>query len=203
MKYKNLHKLVSKYRLILASGSPRRKRLLTEAGIKFEQIIPFIDENNSKADSPVDLALVLAQKKAEAVRNGLNINSIALGCDTIVIINNRILGKPSTPEEAFEMLSLLSGNRHTVCSAITLLDSKGRAVSGFELTNVYFNKDVNSRLHKYIETGEPMDKAGAYGIQGVGGFLVDRIEGNLDNVIGLPMILLDELAGRILEIQGV
>ncbi len=97
------------------------------------------------------------------------------------------------------MLTKLSGNCHTVCSAISLQQTNGPLFTDYELTEVYFNKIEKSRLIEYISTKEPLDKAGAYGIQGAGGFLVDRIEGNLDNVIGLPMKLLNILAGRILK----
>jgi septum formation protein len=197
--YSNLNKLLINNKLILASGSPRRVKLLNEAGIHFEQIIPGIDEDGEDWKNPFQTALILARKKAESVSQNMSENSVVLGCDTIVVINNEILGKPYSPNEALEMLTKLSGNCHTVCSAISLQQPNGAAFSDYELTNVYFHNIDKAGLLKYIETGEPLDKAGAYGIQGAGGFLVDRIEGNLDNVIGLPMKLLDELAGRMIK----
>lgn len=197
--YPNLAELLVDYRLILASGSPRRVKILQEHGIHFDQVIPDIHEDNNTSLPYYDLAVELARKKAEAVGQDLEKNQIALGCDTIVVIDDRILGKPDSRRHAFEMLSELSGNCHTVCSAIALLRGDvHKYVSGHELTRVYFNKIEPKQIQEYNDSGEPMDKAGAYGIQGIGGFLVDRIEGNLDNVIGLPMTLLDKLAGRLM-----
>jgi nucleoside triphosphate pyrophosphatase len=196
MKFKELNGLLSKYRLVLASGSPRRVGLLRAAGINFRQLIPDIDENNHACPDPSELATLLAQKKALAVCGEIEIDEVILGCDTIVILNRLVLGKPGSEDEAFEMLSALSGNRHTVCSAIALLERGGHMASGFEFTDVYFNSVSAAQIKEYIKTGEPLDKAGAYGIQEEGGFLVDRIEGNIDNVIGLPMSLLDRLAGK-------
>jgi septum formation protein len=196
MKFKELERLLNKYRLVLASGSPRRVSLLQAAGIEFRQLIPDIDENNHAHPDPSELAILLAQKKALAVSGEIEADEVILGCDTIVILNDLVLGKPGSDAEAFEMLSALSGNRHTVCSAIALLERGGHTASGFEFTDVYFNPVSAAQIKAYIKTGEPLDKAGAYGIQEEGGFLVDRIEGNIDNVIGLPMSLLDRLAGK-------
>ena len=199
--YINLNKLLANNKLILASGSPRRVYLLGKAGIKFEQIIPGIDENDEDWSNPYQTASRLAQKKAKAIAIKAPPNSVVLGCDTIVVINKKVLNKPASPEEALEMLLKLSGDCHTVCSAISLQQSNGLIVTDYELTDVYFNKIEKTQLIEYISSGEPLDKAGAYGIQGAGGFLVDRIEGNLDNVIGLPMKLLDYLAGRIIKFK--
>ncbi|MCX6828556.1 MAG: Maf family protein [candidate division Zixibacteria bacterium] len=196
MKFKELDRLLSRYRLVLASGSPRRVSLLRAAGINFRQLIPDIDENNHAHQDPSALAALLAQKKALAVCWEIETDEVILGCDTIVILNDLVLGKPESEAEAFEMLSALSGNRHTVCSAIALLERGGYMASGFEFTDVYFNPVSAAQIKAYIKTGEPLDKAGAYGIQEEGGFLVDRIEGNIDNVIGLPMSLLERLAGK-------
>jgi len=199
MKYKNLKKLLANYKLILASGSPRRIRLLNEANISYRQIIPDINEDNSKQLKPNELATFLAREKSNAVFEQAKDNEIILGCDTIVILGEHILGKPSSKKEAVRMLKRLSGNRHTVCSAIALLAASGEMVSDFELTDVYFRAVSSDEIEDYVNTGEPMDKAGAYGMQGRGIFLVDRFAGNIDNVIGLPMALLDELAGRLSE----
>jgi len=196
-KYKNLHRLIHRFNLVLASGSPRRVRLLGEAGIEFRQIVPDINENNSKQLRPYELAIYLAEKKAEVVINRAKANEIILGCDTIVVLDNKILGKPSSKTEARQMLSLLAGRKHTVCSAIALRAVSGESVSGYELTDVYFKNVSAIEIEKYVNTGEPLDKAGAYGIQDKGVFLVDRFTGNIDNIIGLPMTLLDKLAGKL------
>ncbi len=194
--FKNLDRLLRTYNLVLVSGSPRRVDILTEAGVKFRQIIPNIDEKDDIDPDPCRLTTILAESKARVALNQIKENEIALGSDTIVIFRGKILSKPLSLEDAFRMLSALSGNGHTVCSAVALVDLKGRIVSGFETTQVYFNKVTSEALYEYIATGEPMDKAGAYGIQGKGGFLVDRIIGNIDNVTGLPMTLLDNLANE-------
>ncbi|SYZ73344.1 conserved hypothetical protein [Candidatus Zixiibacteriota bacterium] len=195
-KYKNIERLLKIYGLVLASGSPRRVDILNKAGIAFRQIIPNLDEKDDVDPDPCRLSTILAEAKAHCVMNQAKKNEIVLGCDTIVILNGRILGKPRSARQASQMLTALSGAEHTVCSAIALVDSGGKTVAGFETTKVYFNEVSAEAIREYIDTGEPMDKAGAYGIQGKGGFLVDRIVGNIDNVTGLPMTLLDSLAGK-------
>ncbi len=196
--YSNLATLLDRYDLVLASGSPRRFRILTEAGITFRQIIPNIDENGGPEIPPEQLAEQLARKKAEAVRKETDEREVILGCDTIVVLDNAILGKPESKEHAFEILSLLSGRKHTVCSAVAFVKPDGRTISGYEQTDVFFNAVTDDEIRQYIETGEPLDKAGAYGIQGFGAFLVDTYKGNLDNIIGLPMTLVNDLAGKLL-----
>lgn len=201
-KYKNLDALLRKYRLVLASGSPRRVQLLKEAGIDFRQIIPEIDEKDNSYSDPSRQAVHLAARKSEAVRDRIESDEIILGCDTIVVFDDKTLGKPASKMDALKMLSSLSGQKHTVCTAIALLSVSGEMVKGFELTDVYFKRVSSDDIERYVETGEPLDKAGAYGIQDRGVFLVDSIRGNIDNVIGLPMTLLDRLAGRLAKIKG-
>lgn len=195
--YSNIRSLLSRYRFVLASGSPRRVSLLQENAIPFRQLIPDIDENNHLAEDPVRYAERLAFLKTEAVLPLTTPNEIIIGCDTIVILEGKILGKPSSPDHAFQMLRALSGKKHTVCSAVSLQSHRHAAVIGSELSDVFFKEVSDEAIKAYIRTGEPLDKAGAYGIQNAGGFLVDRVEGNIDNVIGLPMTLLDYLAGKI------
>ena len=194
--------MLENHKLVLASGSPRRVFLLNEAGIKFRQIIPDIHEDNNLHTMPYRLATILAEKKAEAVMGKLGDDEIALGCDTIVVLDGKILGKPTSPEDAIRMLTLMSGRKHIVCSAVAMTDRDGRMASGFELTDVYFNPVTENQIVDYVRTGEPLDKAGSYGIQERGVFLVDRIEGNIDNVIGLPLLLVDDIAGKLAEIKG-
>ena len=195
--YNILRQLLTKRRLVLASGSPRRVRLLTEAGIPFRQIIADIDEREDLHPNPYRLTVILAEMKAEAVSVQVEPDEIILGCDTIVVLDGKILGKPESPEHAFAILSKLVGQRHTVCSAVALRTPNGNVSSAYELTDVFFKNVAPDDLRQYIASGEPLDKAGAYGIQKRGGFLVDRYEGNLDNVIGLPMTLLNRLAGEL------
>jgi len=202
MNLDDLNRLLENHRLVLASSSPRRVKLLKDAGYDFRQIIPNLDEDGVFHDDPYRLAVILAEHKISAVIDLLAKEEIALAADTIVLLKGEVLGKPRSPEEAVEMLSRLSGNMHTVCTAVALSNSDGRMVSGYELTRVFFNKLNPERVQEYVASGEPLDKAGAYGIQASGGFLVDRIEGNLDNVIGLPMTLLGNLAGRLINEKG-
>lgn len=199
MKFENIRQLAQDYKLILASGSPRRFDLLTELGISFERVIPQIDEDHNGQEAPYDYAERLACEKAVSVSENEEANAIVIGCDTVVVLNGQILAKPTDKDDAFRILSLLSGKNHVVCTAAALSSGKTVLKSGYELTEVFFNKVSSEAVKDYISTGESMDKAGAYGIQGMGAFLVDRIEGNLDNVIGLPRILLDDFAGEIIK----
>jgi nucleoside triphosphate pyrophosphatase len=200
MNNNHLKKLSTKREIILGSGSPRRVSLLTEMGISFTQIIPDVEEYNIKNEKPFQYALDLAELKGGWVAKRIKPDQIAISCDTIVVLNNKVLGKPQDKENAFEILSQLSGQNHVVCTAVAFVDRNGILSSGFEITDVFFNHVTSEQIKAYIDSGEPMDKAGAYGIQGMGAFLVDRIKGNLDNVIGLPSQLLEELAEKITRI---
>ncbi len=195
--YDQLKQLAGSRQIILGSGSPRRVKLLEEVGISFSQIVPDIEEDGQDGESPFACAKRLAEEKALSVSKTVSENEIVIGCDTVVILEGRILGKPNNEQEAFETLLTLSGKTHTVCTAVALADRTGLLDSRYETTEVSFNSALPDQIREYIDTGEPMDKAGAYGIQGMGAFLVDRIEGNLDTVIGLPRTLLDELAATV------
>ena len=193
----NLKKLSQKKEIILASASPRRLELLGETGIAFRQIISDVEESNNPAGNPFEHALTLAKMKAMAVSSVSGDDKLVIGADTIVVLDNKLIGKPENKNEAREILLRLSGKKHVVCTALALVCSAELLASGYELTDVYFNLVSEKAIVDYVNSGEPMDKAGAYGIQGKGGFLVDRIEGELDNVIGLPRSLLDKLAGEV------
>lgn len=199
MKYSNLSQLADKYELIIGSASPRRIMLLEEAGVKFSQLIPEVDERNHKRLDPEAYAVWLAEQKALSFKDKFSEKQIILGCDTIVVLKDLILEKPADEKDALKILSTLSGHQHRVVTAIALRYQDKIIKSGFETTQVFFNSVTSGQINDYIATGEPMDKAGAYGIQGMGAFLVDRIEGNLDNVIGLPRTLLDKFSGEILN----
>ena len=197
MNYNYIRQLTTGYELILGSRSPRRVKLLKEIDIEFKQVIPNLEEARNPGESPYEYARRLAEDKALLVAKNTGDRQIVLGCDTIVVLNDQVLEKPSTAKEAFEILSSLAGNKHTVCTALALAEKNGIIASDYELTDVYFNKVTDRQINDYIATGEPMDKAGAYGIQGMGAFLVDRIAGQLDNVIGLPRNLLNKLAKKV------
>ncbi len=200
MTYNNLIELTRRFSLTLGSGSPRRVQLLSETGISFQQRIPDIHESIRAGEAPYHYALRLAEEKALAVAATSSDNEIVLGCDTIVVLNDHVLEKPLDQHDAARILSLLSGKQHIVCSAVAFARHSELLISDYELTKVFFNPITAEQILGYIETGEPMDKAGAYGIQGMGAFLVDRVEGNLDTVVGLPRALIERLAGEILSI---
>ncbi len=198
MKYSHITELASQRSLVLGSRSPRRVALLRELGIRFEQIIPFLEEEQKPGELPYDFAVRLARDKARLIAGQVDAGHVVIGCDTVVALANEVLQKPRDRQDAFAILSRLAGRKHVVCTALALAGQVDPTVSAYELTDVYFNPVTDERIRAYIDTGEPMDKAGAYGIQGMGAFLVDRIKGNLDNVIGLPRTLLDQLAARII-----
>ena len=181
--------------MILASQSPRRKDLLSGAGFDLEIVPADIDETRLPGEKPVDLVLRLAEQKAEAVRSGLDhvpSDRMLVAADTIVWMNDEALGKPSDAANAAAMLRELSGRTHHVSTGVCamLLSSNGacaRSASFVDTTDVTFYELTDEEIDAYVATGEPLDKAGAYGIQGFGGLLVERFEGDYTNVVGLPL----------------
>lgn len=172
--------------LILASASPRRKDLLSMAGIPFTiQAMP-TDETIQAGTSPEDAVCQLALRKSQAVAHS-NPTSAVLAADTIVALQGTIFGKPATRGDAFSMLSRLSGQTHQVFTGVCLLLPDGTQELFFERTDVVFYPLTAQEINAYIATGEPMDKAGAYGIQGKGAILVKQIQGDFYNVVGLPL----------------
>jgi septum formation protein len=172
--------------LILASSSPRRASYLTELGFSFLQIAPEVDESIRRGETPRRYVRRLAEMKAGAVARRYPRHWV-LGADTTVVVDGKILGKPADARDARRMLRLLSGRSHQVVSAIALAHSPDRLRSRVSTTRVYFRKLGASEIERYVETGEPMEKAGAYAIQGKGGILVSRIEGSFSNVVGFPL----------------
>jgi len=175
-------------RVILASGSPRRRQLLQLVGIDHDVIPSDIDETIRVGELPEQYAERLAREKAEHVARDKH-ESLVVGADTIVVIDDQILGKPRDVEDAARMLRMLSGRSHTVMTAVAA-SINGRTVSGVELVDVTFLPLDDDRIHAYIATGEPMDKAGAYGIQGYGATIVRRIDGDYFAVMGLSLVRL-------------
>jgi nucleoside triphosphate pyrophosphatase len=174
--------------IILASASPRRKELLNQMGISFKIIPSTIEENiNEIKGSPAEKAETLAHDKASDVAKNIN-KGIVIGSDTIVVLGDKILGKPKSKEEAFEMLRELSGGVHEVITGITVIDCENDVYKiDHETTKVYFDNLTDDRIRLYIESGESEDKAGAYGIQGKAAVFVKKIEGCYFNVVGLPI----------------
>ncbi|MBK6798552.1 MAG: septum formation inhibitor Maf [Acidobacteria bacterium] len=175
--------------LILASASPRRAELLKAAGIDFTVKVSDVDESLRDGESPRDYVLRLSLEKALAVAGK---GDLVLGADTTVVIDSghggEIAGKPVDAQDARRMLKLLSGRRHEVLTGVSLvLDD--RIISEVEVTQVEFAIMTDDEIDWYVSTGEPMDKAGAYGIQGYASRFIERIEGNYSNVVGLPVQL--------------
>ena len=174
--------------IVLASQSPRRIALLRQIGLAPRVIPSSIDEVFDLTRTPAENAVRLAHAKAEDVGKEIG-DGIIVGADTIVVLDGKYLGKPSTPPDAVEMLGQLSGRTHTVVTGIALLDRPtNRSVTGFEETRVTFRKLPLEEIEAYVAKGSPMDKAGAYGIQDdYGAVFVSRIEGCYYNVVGLPL----------------
>lgn len=174
-------------KLILASTSPTRKKLLSEAGFNFEISPSNYEEDMTLPLSPKELAMHLSKEKAEAVVNGYE-ERVILGADTFIVYQDKILGKPHTPERAKEMLKMLSGKQHSVITGFTVINTKDKnTISKAVETKVFFKNLTDKKIDDYIATGEPLNKAGSYAILELGGELVERIEGSKSNVAGLPM----------------
>jgi len=183
-----------KKKIYLASKSPRRKDLLEKIGLLHEQVTVDVDEENSEGLPPNQLALENARKKAEELAKQLD-SGIIIAADTVVVLQgNIVLGKPVDKPDAARMLGLLQGNTHTVITGLALIDKeKGISLNAYDSTEVTFYPMSDDEVDWYIETGEPMDKAGAYGLQEKGMLFVQKVEGSATNVIGLPVQLLYQL----------
>ncbi len=173
--------------LILASGSPRRRELLDLMGLTYTVETPDVDESFS--GRPSETVMEISRRKAAAVA-ARHSASIIIAADTLVFADGA-LGKPHTPERAKEMLRSLAGNWHHVYTGITVINTRsGRILRNVDKTRVHLVPMTEQEIDAYVATGEPLDKAGAYGIQGMGGMFVDRIDGSYSNVVGLPMSML-------------
>ncbi len=182
--------------LILASSSPRRAFLLSNMSIKFIQKKAEIDETPKTGEKPEDYVLRISKEKVMKVAKEMN--GVILGADTIVVLDSEILQKPSSREEAFEMLLKLQGRDHIVYTGIHLLNKhNGKEASGYTKSKVWFAPLTSDEIWRYIDSGEPMDKAGAYGIQAMGAFFIEKIEGDFFSVMGLPLNLLWRLSKEI------
>ncbi|AVQ45657.1 Maf-like protein [Clostridium botulinum] len=183
--------------IILASASQRRQELLKRILGNFQIIVSDFDESSIPFKNNIpSYVMNLAEGKARSVSKKImdQDNNLIIGCDTIVAFNNRILGKPKDKKDAFEMLQALSGNEHEVYSGLAILDVKSnKIIKDFVCTKVKFSKLSSVRIEKYINTGDPMDKAGAYGIQGKAGVFVENINGCYYNVVGLPLNKLNSM----------
>ena len=173
--------------IILASASPRRKELLEKAGLKFVVDASDFEEDLSLRMPARRLARYLSCEKAKAVAEKYK-NAIIIAADTIISLYDQVFGKPHTNSEAIKMLNILNGRAHDVITAFTIIDTGERqSVSRSVVTKVYFRKMTMMEIDAYVRTGEPLDKAGAYAIQGLGASIVKKIEGDYNNVVGLPV----------------
>ncbi len=172
---------------VLASNSPRRRELLSMLGMEFSVKVSDCDENIGTPMPPHELVRELAKRKALAVADTLDISgTIVIGADTVVCDGERILGKPKSEEEAVQTLLSLSDKAHSVYTGVALVGC-GKVITDAVETKVVFDKISEAEAKIYVQSGEPMDKAGSYGIQGIGGFFVKELHGDYYNVVGLPI----------------
>ena len=183
-------------RIVLASGSPRRQELLNRIGITdFDIRVPQTDEHYPTGLTPAQIVEYISREKADAAAKLCTPEEIVITADTMVFLDDQRLGKPQDEADALRMLTALQGRRHTVCTGVTVRQG-GRIETESETTEVHFRPVSKEEILAYIATGEPMDKAGAYGIQGVGALLVEGIRGDYFNVMGLPVLRLSRMLSR-------
>ena len=177
--------------IILASGSPRRQELLGRIGVRdFTVSVPQVEEVCPEGLTPEETVCHISRQKSGAVQAGAE--DIVITADTMVFLDGQRLGKPRDEADALRMLLELQGRHHTVCTGVTVRQG-ARLLTRAQSTDVYFRPATERELRAYIAGGEPMDKAGAYGVQGQGALLVERIDGDFFNVMGLPVVLLEEM----------
>jgi len=179
--------------LILASASPRRRELLSMTGLSFTVDAPDVDE--TCALPPREAVVELSRRKALAAA-AQHPGCVVLAADTLVSVDDTALGKPHDEEDALRMLRSLSGRWHQVYTGVTVVDAQGRILSEADGTDVHFEPMTDDDIRRYIATGEPMDKAGAYAVQGIAGLWIDQLRGSHTNVIGLPMTLTRRLLAQ-------
>ena len=181
-------------RIVLASGSPRRQELLRRIGVaEFDVRVPEVEEYFPAGLTPEETVCYISREKSQAVEAAED--EIVITADTMVFLDDQRLGKPQDEADALRMLTALQGRRHTVCTGVTVRQGD-RVLTESEATGVIFRPAEESELRAYIATGEPMDKAGSYGVQGKGALLVERLEGDFFNVMGLPVLRLSRMLAQ-------
>ena len=179
--------------IILASASPRRKEILANTNVKFDVLTSDIDEKIFDFEEPTQLVSRLAFEKCMDIAIN-NPKKLVIGADTIVVLDNEILGKPKNEKEAFDMLSKLSNRDHQVITGISIINlDMGKKIVDYVISNVRFKNLSDKDIKDYISTGECLDKAGSYGIQGYGALLVQEIQGDYFNIVGLPISRLSDI----------
>ncbi|SOC36431.1 Maf family protein [Ureibacillus acetophenoni] len=179
-------KFTTNHNIVLASASPRRKELLSKLGVPFEIVASNVEETSIKESNMENYVREVALLKTRDVAKKEK-GKIIIGADTIVVFQNQLLHKPKTTEEAIAHLEKLSNNCHSVMTAIAIIDGNGKEETFVEETKVYFKKLPLALIKAYVDTGDPFDKAGGYGIQTDGALFIDRIEGDYNNVVGFPL----------------
>ncbi|WP_206915510.1 Maf family protein [Alicyclobacillus suci] len=198
---------MSQIHIVLASGSPRRRQLLDMLSLPFSVVVTSADEEIRPEWTPARAVEELAERKLAVALSRIDVpDTIAIAADTVVVVNGTILGKPANEQEAYEMLTRLQGRAHEVYTGVAIYNMKnGTSRTFHEMTRVWMRPQGEEWLRWYIRTGEPMDKAGSYAIQGLGALLVERIEGDFYNVVGLPIgqlaVILEELGAPIPSLQ--
>jgi septum formation protein len=187
--------------IILASGSPRRKEILENTKTEFTVITSDIDEKIFDNEEPIQLVLRLAFEKCMDVATN-NHKDLVIGADTIVVLDNEILGKPKNEEEAFDMLNKLSNRKHQVITGMSIINlEQNKKIVDYAISDVKFKNLTDQDIKDYINTGECLDKAGAYGIQGYGALLVEEIKGDYFNIVGLPISKLSDILKKNFDIN--
>ena len=187
-------------KIILASASPRRQELIGRLIPDFKVMTDNSPEEVIMGEKPEETVKRLAKQKAENIAKEITDDAVVIAADTMVALDGQVLGKPCDEKEAYNMLKMLSGNMHQVYTGVAVIDTKsGKIINEYETTGVKFRTLLDEEIKAYIKSGEPMDKAGAYGIQELGALFIQGIEGDYFNVVGLPLCRL----GRILKEMGI
>ena len=183
-------------KIVLASGSPRRQELLARIGITdFDIRVPEAEESCPAGLTPQQIVEYISREKADAAAKLCTPDEIVTTADTMVFLHDQRLGKPADEADALRMLTALQGRHHTVCTGVTVRQGD-RSLTESETTEVYFRPAAEAELRAYIATGEPMDKAGSYGVQGKGALLVEKLNGDFFNVMGLPVLRLSRMLAQ-------
>lgn len=183
-------------KLVLASASPRREDILAGLDLKFTVVPSKLDESKFNNENPLELVTILAEEKARSVSQLVE-DALVIAADTIVVLENEILGKPKNKFEARKMLKMLQGKQHQVITALAVMNSQnGESYTEKNITDVTMTEISEEEIINYVDTGEPLDKAGSYAIQGLGGLFVEEIKGSYYSVMGLPVHQLAKLLDR-------
>ena len=188
--------MLTKQLTFITISTTTRAELLLQLGLAFSVVVPSVDETLNLNETSLDFVERIAKEKNSEIRNRLDSESLILSADTVVVIQDRILGKPKSKAEGLGMLQLLSGKTHKVLTGVALTTETEEKFLSVE-TKVEFRRLTDDEISAYWATGEPIDKAGAYGIQGIGALFVSRIEGSYSNVVGLPLMETGELLGQL------